>query len=81
MARDKQAKRERVDLIALGAPVVHSGLSAARLTDSERDLYALEVPTVSDDTRRGRLVELSVMVDGAFLRQLVASARASGWTG
>ena len=79
MARDKQAKRERAGHVAVGAPVVYSGVSAARLIGSELDLYALEVPTVSDDARRGRIVELSVMVDGAFLRQLVTSARAAGW--
>ncbi|MEW6226006.1 MAG: hypothetical protein AB1627_15380 [Chloroflexota bacterium] len=78
--KDRKARREHVELVAIGAPLLTSGRAAAMLAGSDRDLFYLEFAAVTDDTRRGRVTDTGVMLDGAFLRQLVASARASGWT-
>ena len=77
--KDQKAKRKRVDLVAIGPAALFSGAEVARMVGLDVELYALEVPTVTDDAKRGRLVEVAMMVDGAWLRQLVAAARSAGW--
>jgi hypothetical protein len=79
LAKRKRAQRRRVDLVAVGSPRVFNGAAIARALGSDRELYALDIPCVAEDVDRGRIVELSVVVDGGLLRQLVASARAAGW--
>ena len=69
---DRHVKRQHVSVVAIGAPAISADLA--------HDRYLIESPAVSDDARRTRLVALEQVVDGAYLRQLVAAARAVGWT-
>lgn len=73
---DRNVKRDYVGVRAIGAPVV-MGDGGRGLAP---DLYVIDTPAVSDDTHRGRLVELTQAVDGVYLAQLFAAARAAGWT-
>lgn len=79
--QDRKASRVHVDLVAIGAPLLSSGRETAASVGADRDLYYLEFAAVTDDARPGRLADAGVMVDGAWLRQLVAAARAAGCAG
>ena len=77
--KDVKARRKRADLVAIGLPRVDSGEAYLRLVGSDRELYIVAAPTVSDGVKPGKLVALELMVDGTWLRDLVSAARAAGW--
>jgi hypothetical protein len=72
---DRRLKRRELWTRSIGTPRVDGPPAFAKAMD----LYALEIPLVTDDAKPARLVTVHATVDGAYLRELVAAARAAGW--
>ena len=81
--KDRKARKDWSQTIAIGAPSVTSYDRLAVMysfTPDGRDRFLVEHAAGSDDAKRGRTVTVSQVLDGGYLRQLVAAARAAGWS-